>query len=53
MIDFIFGHRNGIHIIDLQKTVSYFDEALKFVESSAKEGKTFFLWEQKASIRYY
>ena len=39
MIDFIFGHRNGIHIIDLQKTVSYFDEALKFVESSAKEGK--------------
>ncbi len=39
MSDFIFGHRNGIHIIDLQKTLSFFQEALKFAADAAKEGK--------------
>lgn len=39
MAEYIFGHRNGIHIIDLQKTLSFFQEALKFVEDAAKEGK--------------
>ncbi len=39
MADFIFGHRNGIHIIDLQQTLSYFNNALKIVEEAAKEKK--------------
>ena len=39
MSDFIFGHRNGIHIIDLQQTLIFFQNALKTVEDFAKEGK--------------
>ena len=39
MSDFIFGHRNGIHIIDLQQTLTFFNNALKVVEDFAKEGK--------------
>ena len=39
MAEFIFGHRNGIHIIDLQQTLSYFNNALKIVEEAAKEKK--------------
>jgi small subunit ribosomal protein S2 len=27
MKPFIFGKRNGIHIVDLQKTLQHFDEA--------------------------
>lgn len=41
MKEFIFGERNGIHIIDLQKTQRYFREAVKFVTEAAREGKTF------------
>ena len=29
MTDFIYGHRNGIHIIDLQKTVIFFFRGIK------------------------
>ena len=32
MAPFIFGERNGIHIIDLIQTVNYLDEASKFLE---------------------
>ena len=32
--------RNGIHIIDLQKTSKKLDEAYKFVKDQAEEGKT-------------
>jgi len=39
MSEFIFGHRNGIHIIDLQQTVVYFDNALKVVAEYASKGK--------------
>ncbi len=39
MSDYIFGHRNGIHIIDLQQTLVFFNDALKVVEGYAKEGK--------------
>ncbi len=41
MREFIFGERNGIHIIDLQKTQRYFREAVKFVTEMAAQGKTF------------
>ena len=35
MSEFIFGHRNGIHIIDLQQTLTFFKNALKVVEDFA------------------
>lgn len=37
---FIFGERNGIYIVDLQKTLVRFQEALDFVESLAARGGT-------------
>jgi small subunit ribosomal protein S2 len=36
---YIFTERNGIYIIDLQKTVRKLDEAYKFINSVAKEGQ--------------
>ena len=36
---FIFTERNGIYIIDLQKTVHKVDEAYNFIKSVAAEGK--------------
>ena len=39
MTDFIYGHRNGIHIIDLQKTVVCLSEALKVIKTFASEKK--------------
>ena len=40
MADYIFQARNGIHIIDLQKTSKKLDEAYKFVKEQSEEGKT-------------
>jgi len=40
MKEYIFGERNGIYIIDLQKTLKMFKEASKFVQDTAAEGKT-------------
>ncbi len=37
MKEFIFGERNGIYIIDLQKTQRMFKEAIKFVTNVAGE----------------
>jgi small subunit ribosomal protein S2 len=39
MKEYIYGERNGIYIIDLQKTLKYFKEAAKFVSDLAQEGK--------------
>jgi len=39
MKEYIFGQRNGIYIIDLQKTIKNFKEALQFVRSVAESGK--------------
>ena len=39
MSEYIFGHRNGIHIIDLQKTVIFFNEALKVINEYSSQGK--------------
>jgi len=41
MARFIFGERNGIHILDLQKTVKELKKTYAFVKDSAKEGKKF------------
>jgi small subunit ribosomal protein S2 len=40
MREFIFGQRNGIYIINLQKTLIKFREALEFVERTAGQGGT-------------
>jgi small subunit ribosomal protein S2 len=39
MKEFIFGERNGIYIIDLQKTLKMFKEASKFVGDLAAAGR--------------
>lgn len=39
MSQYIFTERNGIYIIDLQKTVKKIEEAYEFVKSVAAEGK--------------
>jgi small subunit ribosomal protein S2 len=38
MRDYIFGERNGIHIIDLEQTVSRLDAALDFVRDTIRHG---------------
>ena len=40
MAEYIYTERNGIHIIDLQKTVKKADEAYMFVRSVAQDGGT-------------
>ncbi len=40
MKPFIFGKRSGVHIIDLQKTLRLFKEAVDFVTNIAAQGKT-------------
>lgn len=40
MAPYIFTERNGIYIIDLQKTVKKVEEAYNFVRQIAEEGKT-------------
>jgi small subunit ribosomal protein S2 len=40
MKEYIFGERNGIYIVDLQKTLRLFREALKFATQLGTEGKT-------------
>jgi small subunit ribosomal protein S2 len=40
MAPYIFTERNGIYIIDLQKTVRKVEDAYNFVRSLAQEGKT-------------
>jgi small subunit ribosomal protein S2 len=40
MKEFIFGERNGIYILDLNKTVKLFRDAEEFLTNLAAEGKT-------------
>src|SRR3954465_15784292 len=40
MKSFIFGARNGIHIIDLQQTVSVFKRAYNFLVSNVAQGRS-------------
>jgi small subunit ribosomal protein S2 len=39
MKEYIFGERNGIHIIDLQKTLKMFRDAARYVSEVAGQGK--------------
>jgi small subunit ribosomal protein S2 len=40
MKEYIFGERNGIYIIDLQKTLKLFKDAMRFVTDMAAQNKT-------------
>jgi len=40
MKEYIFGERNGIYIIDLQKTLKLFKDAMRFVAEQSAQGKT-------------
>ena len=40
MAEYIFTQRNGIHIVDLQKTVKKFEEAYNYVSEMAQNGGT-------------
>ena len=50
MAPFIFGHRNKIHIINLEKTVANCTDATKFVKSvAAKGGNVLFVGTKRAA----
>ncbi|MDD3626015.1 MAG: 30S ribosomal protein S2 [bacterium] len=40
MKKYIFGERNGIYIIDLQKSLKLFNEAYRFLRDAIKDGKS-------------
>ncbi len=40
MDEYIFGERNGIHIVDLQKTLKLFKEALRYMTELSSAGKS-------------
>lgn len=50
MAPYIFGHRNKIHIINLEQTVVKYTEAVKFVRSiAAKNGNVLFVGTKRAA----
>ncbi|MCG8591825.1 MAG: 30S ribosomal protein S2 [Proteobacteria bacterium] len=60
MKPFIFGDRNGIHIVDLDQTLPLFQQALEFVrETTSRGGKVLFVstkrqaavWVQSEAVR--
>lgn len=52
MAPFIFGSRNKVHIINLEKTQVLFDEALNFVSSiAAKRGSIMFVGTKRAASK--
>lgn len=51
MKDFIFGERNGIYIIDLQKTLRLFKHAVSYVAEKATQGKTVLFVGTKAQAQ--
>ncbi len=50
MAPYIFGHRNKIHIINLEKTLALYQDALKFVRQlSARGGTVLFVSTKRAA----
>ena len=50
MADYLFGHRNKIHIINLEKTLPLFQEALNFVgKLAAERGTVLFVGTKQAA----
>lgn len=51
MAPYIFGHRNKIHIVNLEKTLPLFNEAMNFVGSLAAQGGKILFVGTKRSAR--
>ena len=51
MSQYIFGHRNKIHIINLEKTVPLFNDAMNFISSVAQKRGTILFLGTKRSAR--
>jgi small subunit ribosomal protein S2 len=51
MFPFIFGVRNNIHIIDLEKTKEKFEEALKFIQNLILQNKVILFVGTKPQIK--
>ncbi len=52
MKKFIFGERNGIHIVDLDQTLARFQDALEFLrETTAAGGKVLFVGTKRQAQR--
>ena len=50
---FIHGERNGVHVLNLEKTAPLFEEGLKFLSKMTSEGKTvLFVSTKPQSIKY-
>src|SRR5574344_901741 len=50
MKQYIYGARNGVHIINLEKTVACFDDALNFIGNTvAHKGKVLFVGTKRAA----
>ena len=52
MKDYIFGERNGIYIVDLQKTHRMFQEALQYVQDLAGQAGALRLGIARALVEY-
>ena len=53
MKKYIFGERNGIYIIDLQKTLKLFKEAYDFVRNESAQGKDILFVGTSTSAGYF
>ena len=51
MAPYIYAEKNGIHIIDLNKTVAKVDEAANALKQIARSGKKYYLLLQKNKQR--
>ena len=51
MAPYIYGQRNGIHIIDLEKTLPLFNEACAFVENIGAESGTILFVGTKLAVK--
>jgi len=51
MKPYLFGARNGVHLIDLEKTAEKLKEALKFIQELISEGKTLIFIGTKIQIK--
>ena len=51
MKPYLFGARNGVHLIDLEKTAEKLKEALKFIQELISEAKTLILIGTKIQVK--
>jgi small subunit ribosomal protein S2 len=51
MGEYLYGNENGVHIFDLTKTKPLIEEALEFLKTSAKDGKTIVLLGTKKQVK--